>query len=75
MGHQSLVVLSAVGSKIRGVCAMVTDMAELDAAGREASASLLVADTLIPIMAEVDEWDFFKAHIWPDEPFLLALAR
>jgi hypothetical protein len=50
MGHQSLVVLSTVGSKIRGVGAMVTGMAELDAAGGEASASLLVA--------EVDEWEF-----------------
>ncbi len=50
MGHQPLVVLSTVGSKIRGVSAMVTGMAELDAAGGEASASLLVA--------EVDEWEF-----------------
>ncbi len=61
MGHQALVgsERSWQQDSWRRCSAMVTDTAELDAAGGEASASLLVADTLIPIMADVDEWQFF----------------
>ena len=55
MRHQPLVVLPAEEHQVGRVCAVVAYVAERDAAQREAGASLLVAGTFIPIIANVDE--------------------
>ncbi len=75
MRRQPLVVLTAEEHQVGRVCAVVAYVAEQDAAQREAGASLLVAGTLIPIVAYVDERKLLKANVWSVELLLLLLRR
>ncbi len=73
--HQPLVVLTAVCGQIRWVRAVVAHMAQRDAPGREASPGLLVACTLVPVVADIYEGQFFEPNVGPGKLFCLVLFR
>jgi hypothetical protein len=74
--HQPLVVLTAVCSQIRWIRTVVAHMAQRDAPGREASAGLFVARTLVPVVTDVYEGQFLETDVGPGELFLtLVLFR
>ncbi len=68
--HQPLVILTAVCGQIRRIRTVVAHMAQRDAPGREASAGLFVARTLVPVVTDVNEGQFFESDVGPGELFL-----
>ncbi len=74
--HQPLVVLAAVSRQICWIRTVVTHVTKQDTPGQEASARLLVARALVPIIANVNEGEFLEPDVGPGELFLrLALFR
>jgi hypothetical protein len=69
------VILPAEEQKVGWVCAVVTHVAERDAALGETGAGLLAAGTLVPIVAYVDERKLFETDVRPVEFLLLWLGR
>ncbi len=71
--HQPLVVLTAEDHQVGWVCAVVAYVAQRDASQGEAGAGLLVAGTLVPIVAYVDERKLFETNVWSVELLLFLL--
>jgi hypothetical protein len=55
VGYRPLVILAAVDGQVARVTAEVADVAKRVAPDREAGARWLVANSFIPIVADVDE--------------------
>ncbi len=70
MRDQSPVVLTTVRRQVGWVCTVIAHVAQLYSAGGEAGPRRLVAGSLIPVIAYVNERQLLETHVWSVE-FLL----
>ncbi len=64
VGYQPSVVLPTVQRQVAGVRAVIAHMAERNSTRGEACSRLVVARTLIPVVADVNERQLLEAHVW-----------